>query len=98
MSVLIKGIDIPIDCWNCVCVDKEFGKCQVTDTTIYGDIPKWCPLIEIQTQPEAEVVRCKDCVYWKQATDNSGNCNRAFEITTYWSDFCIYGERREDAT
>ena len=43
-----------------------------------------------------EVVRCKDCVYWEQATDNSGNCNRAFEITAYGSDYCSYGERRED--
>lgn len=43
-----------------------------------------------------EIVHCKDCVYWEQATDNSGNCNRAFEITAYGSDFCSYGERRED--
>ena len=47
MSILIKGIDMPIDCWNCVCIDKEFGKCQATDKTIYGDIPKWCPLVEV---------------------------------------------------
>lgn len=43
-----------------------------------------------------EVVRCKDCVYWEQATDNSGNCNRAFEITAYVCDFCSYGERKEE--
>ena len=43
-----------------------------------------------------EVVRCKDCVYWEQATPDSGNCNRALEITAYASDFCSYGERRED--
>lgn len=43
-----------------------------------------------------KVVRCKDCVYWEQATDNSGNCNRAFEITAYEGDYCSYGERRED--
>lgn len=45
-----------------------------------------------------EVVRCKDCQYWEQATPNSGNCNRALEITAYANDFCSYGERRaEDA-
>lgn len=42
------------------------------------------------------LVRCKDCVYWEQATPDSGNCNRAFEITAYGSDFCSYGERREE--
>lgn len=43
-----------------------------------------------------KVVHCKDCIYWEQATDNSGNCNRAFEITAYGGDFCSYGERIED--
>lgn len=54
---------------------------------------------EVSNAPTAdvvEVVRCEDCVYWEQATDNSGNCNRAFEITAYGSDYCSYGERRED--
>ena len=53
----------------------------------------------IEQQPTAdvvEVVRCKDCVYWEQATDNSGNCNRAFEITAYEGDYCSYAERRKD--
>ena len=48
------------------------------------------------TADVVEIVRCKDCVYWEQATDNSGNCNRAFEITAYEGDYCSYGERRED--
>ena len=42
------------------------------------------------------VVRCEDCKYWEQATPNSGNCNRALEITAYANDFCSYGERREE--
>lgn len=53
----------------------------------------------IDEQPTAdvvEVVRCKDCVYWEQATPDSGNCNRALEITAYATDYCSYGERRED--
>ena len=61
----------------------------------------WNNAIEaiMENEPTAdvvEVVRCKDCVYWEQATDNSGNCNRAFEITAYEGDYCSYGERRED--
>lgn len=69
---------------------------------LHCDFPYLCEdtLEEIidamQTADVVEVVRCKDCVYWEQATDNSGNCNRAFEITAYLNDFCSYGERRED--
>ena len=48
------------------------------------------------TADVVEIVRCKDCVYWEQATDNSGNCNRAFEITAYEGDYCSYAERGED--
>lgn len=53
-------------------------------------------LFEMPTADVVKVVRCKDCVYWEQATDNSGNCNRALEITAYASDYCSYGKRRED--
>ena len=48
------------------------------------------------TADVVEIVRCKDCVYWEQATDNSGNCNRAFEITAYEGDYCSYAERGEE--
>lgn len=40
-----------------------------------------------------DIVRCKDCMYWEQAKENSGACNRAFEITAYADDFCSYGKR-----
>lgn len=43
-----------------------------------------------------ELVRCGECVYWEQATANSGRCNRALEITAYATDYCSYGERRAD--
>lgn len=50
-------------------------------------------LFEIPTVDAVEVVRCKDCKWWYSCTgfcsDNGG----------YWrsSNFCSYGERREDA-
>ena len=43
-----------------------------------------------------ELVRCKDCTYWEQAKADSGSCNRAFEITAYASDYCSYGERKDE--
>jgi len=40
-----------------------------------------------------EVVRCKDCKWW------DSNENTCIEIGGLWraSDFCSWGERREDA-
>lgn len=48
---------------------------------------------DVPTADVVEVVRCMDCAYWEQATDISGNCNRALEITAYATDYCSYGER-----
>ena len=45
-------------------------------------------------QKDSEIVRCKDCCYWEQATADSGRCNRALEITAYANDYCSYGERK----
>lgn len=64
---------------------------------------KWWPEREIGMIIDAipiadvvDVVRCMDCIYWEQATEISGNCNRALEITAYLNDFCSYGERRTE--
>lgn len=44
----------------------------------------------------AEVVRCRECIYWEPAspTRTSGNCNRSFDIPAWATDFCSYGKRK----
>ena len=44
-----------------------------------------------------EVVRCKDCVYWKEH-DGEMFCNHWGNLMTDTAqdDFCSYGERRTD--
>ena len=55
-------------------------------------------LQDAQTVDAVAVVRCKDCVYWREAVTNDKGfliCPASgMEITE--SDFCSYGEREEN--
>lgn len=50
-DLLIKGMEMPRTCWDCVCVNGEFGYCQVNGQSICGFDSKssWCPLVEVPT-------------------------------------------------
>ena len=48
MSVLIKGIAMPKESWDCPCHDGETGWCKVTGSSC-EPIPKDCPLVEVPT-------------------------------------------------
>ena len=44
-----------------------------------------------------EVVRCKDCRYGHQYTNDSVHCSLGNDMYAYRpNDYCSYGERRED--
>lgn len=57
MSVIIKGIRMPINCAECVCGNAQDGWCYVNELPLRRlcdgrvDIsrPEWCPLVEIPT-------------------------------------------------
>lgn len=69
MSLLIKGMDMPKEPWECPCHNGENGRCNVTQNTCF-EIPKDCPLVEVPTPHgdliDRDVVRRK---YQKMATD-----------------------------
>ena len=48
MSILIKGAKIT-DCWNCPCIDGEYGECNILGKTIKSERGRLddCPLIEL---------------------------------------------------
>lgn len=54
MSILIKGINMPKEPWECPCHNGENGWCNITGH-ICDDIPKDCPLVEIQT-PHGDLI------------------------------------------
>ena len=43
-----------------------------------------------------EVIRCKDCRYFEPARDGWGRCTRAVEALINGTDFCSFGERKEE--
>ncbi len=49
MSECVIRMEIPKDCWDCLCVNGEYGYCQVDKEERqieypYGR-PSWCPII-----------------------------------------------------
>ena len=97
MSILIKGARMPRCCEVCPCNDDNWRCGALGDTfDILGidDLerkPSDCPLVE--------VVRCKDCKYWnKEKSDevkDFGYCKCNDEYFTD-TDYCSYGERKDD--
>ena len=56
MSVLIKGMEMPKNCWECRMVDTEFSFCHAMDSypkdegghyVLNAEIPDWCPLVPV---------------------------------------------------
>lgn len=43
-----------------------------------------------QTADVVEVVRCKDCIYWR---DTDHTCKHSFTSPRCANDYCSYGER-----
>lgn len=53
-------------------------------------------LMQAPTVDAVEVIRCKDCKYWGNPCEASyGECH-SLDILTFPTDFCSYGERRDD--
>lgn len=48
MSVLIKGINTHRGrCWECPCLDGEYGDCNVLEKDVHYIEDEECPLIEL---------------------------------------------------
>lgn len=70
MGVLIKGMDMPINCRSCPCSDDESRYCKAVNEYIpmLGK-PCFCPLVEIMT-PHGRLIDADEVCYQleKQAT------------------------------
>lgn len=48
MSVLIKGIKVHRGrCWECPCLDGEYGDCNVLEKDVHDIEYEECPIIEL---------------------------------------------------
>lgn len=111
MSVLIKNMDKPQKCmwmdekhdvYYCPLLDNE-DRCRLQDCKeewTWDDQYAGCP-IEILPSAQPEIVRCKECRYYKWYGYVNGNpkylprCGFS-QIYVDADDFCSRAERREE--
>ena len=76
-------------CKNC----KEMDKCSICELTYYRK-----GYINSPTADVVEVVRCRDCKWWKRMNgDKRLQCFHSHGlIRTTENDYCSRGERREE--
>lgn len=58
-----------------------------------------CTLEMLKTQPTADVVRCKDCIHYKDLLLGQPATAFGCNVHNWFSgedDYCSFGERRED--
>lgn len=85
-------------------VIKHLDECKGTPPEIcytwpiYGALE--CFVKDIPAADVVEVVRCKDCKYYKPESRNGKvkYCCRSAFVKVGEMDFCSYGERKEDET
>lgn len=106
MSLILKGIDMPKDCDDCMFNFYREGDscpaCYLTKHIVIRkkkeSIPTDCPLIEIVT--------CGECIHFHYDKPYiiQGIPVLGHEVCDFWGDgcktnpngFCSHGERRED--
>lgn len=83
----IMRLDALIDV--CIGCNEEFPNepCEPNDCKIK------MALSGIPTADVVEVVRCKDCIYWRDADHT---CKHSFTSPRCANDFCSFGERAEE--
>lgn len=55
-------------------------------------------MIDAPAADVAEVVRCRECIYWEQIEDSKyGFCGRAMDIRPHETVYCAFGERKDGA-
>lgn len=47
MSIIIVGIEVPKNCFDCPCCNGENGYCQLRKDYVYGEVPRSCPIIPV---------------------------------------------------
>ena len=47
MSILIKGMEMPKNCFDCPCCNNENGYCKIRNEYVYGEVPRSCPLVPV---------------------------------------------------
>ena len=110
MSILIKGVRLPSNCFYC---PMQFGGfCYVMPYWVEGGrvastvdeaykqgIPSWCPLEEVPSA-QPEIIHCKECKFAHMTYDGECKyCDVWFHDESEYLDgdyYCASAERRTD--
>lgn len=81
-------------------IDADRALTKAHELFMQPNIELWqvCNLIENAPAADvAEVVRCKECIYWENGKGYTPYCNHpdSMLMDTNADDFCSYGERKE---
>lgn len=82
MSVLIKGMKMPKDCWNCPLLNSEPCPCKGYSTALEHVMNRHehCPLVEIP--PHGDLIDAEEQMRLMQSSeyDTYDDYNRAFDM------------------
>ena len=102
MSVLIKGMEMPSDCFSCdfcnVFVTNPYCRRLLRRTPNVARL-KDCPLSP--ATDAVDVVRCMDCKHYLYSNEKCGLIDTRlnfYATDKIWTNdcFCAWGERRDD--
>ena len=85
MSVVIPGMEMPKNCWECPCFVSDGWFCNLDDECrdVYDGRPDWCQLIELPKKHGDLIDRQKlieDNRYLAYPTDGKCACDRAWAV------------------
>lgn len=101
--IVIKGMTMPKNCYDCPFENLRGMCCAAARKTESVDRPEWCPLVEVvmpnivHRLNDIEIVRCKDCRYnYANMIPNGKGCQQNVYIETADNWYCADGERKDE--
>ena len=95
MNVIVKGMKMPDCCGECELNDSDDDGiyCTVLEVFMrFDELPKGrrsdCPL--------AELIRCKDCKYYRHEIDMCDEPHSTAHDVVHEDDFCSKAKRKEE--
>ena len=80
MSKSIVIIDTPISCWDCPCIDGEYGECQLTNKSVpLYDALDCCPL-----KPYKEAIPIDVLKSWQKQYGNKCTYGTIMKCVEDW--------------
>lgn len=79
MSVIIPGMEMPKNCWECPCFVSDGWFCNLDDECrdVHDGRPDWCQLVELPASPDDGTA-----TLLASAKETAGNCASSVQVST----------------